>query len=267
MQTLKTGTASITPTANLSMSLRISPKQSISHWTSFNQSPTSMPGSRITYEMDTSELGDPEAVSTIKRLRRFQSERMHQLRERWGDLFQTASKFDKSATFGQLSDIVEYTEDSTREAWLEAKSFVSSCEEKLRYRLHDTFLADVFTSRPSPLPPIQQVIPAQSPRERELRYCLSDTFLHDLFTSEPSQLPMTNREGPPKLAVQQHVPTVSHVNTMVVCGAVAHHVKPCQETSPFEATLGRHNQANNNDVTPSSLGPEQKGHTPVNEPV
>ena len=60
---------------------------------------------RITYEMDTSELGDPEAVSTIKRLRRFQSERMHQLRERWGDLLQTASKFDKSATFGQLSDI------------------------------------------------------------------------------------------------------------------------------------------------------------------
>ena len=75
---------------------------------------------RITYEMDTSELGDPEAISTIKRLRRFQSERMHQLRERWGDLLQTASEFDESATFGQLSDIVEYTEDSTREAWLEA---------------------------------------------------------------------------------------------------------------------------------------------------
>ena len=36
---------------------------------------------RITYEMDTSERGDPEAVSTIKRLRCFQSERMHQLRE------------------------------------------------------------------------------------------------------------------------------------------------------------------------------------------
>ena len=38
---------------------------------------------RITYEMDTLELGDPEAVSTTKRLRRFQLERMHQLRERW----------------------------------------------------------------------------------------------------------------------------------------------------------------------------------------
>ena len=36
----------------------------------------------ITYEMDTSELGHPEAVSTIKRLCHFQSERMHQLRER-----------------------------------------------------------------------------------------------------------------------------------------------------------------------------------------
>ena len=57
--------------------------------------------------MDTSKLGDPEAVSTIKRLRRFQSVRMHQLCERWGDLLQTASEFDKSATFGQLSDIVE----------------------------------------------------------------------------------------------------------------------------------------------------------------
>ena len=94
---------------------------------------------RITYMMDTSELGDPEAVSTIKRLRQFQSERMHQLRERWGDLLQTASEFDESATFEQLSDIVEYTEDAVREVWLKAKSFESSCEEKLRYRLNDTF--------------------------------------------------------------------------------------------------------------------------------
>ena len=92
-------------------------------------------------DLDTSKLGDPEAVSTIKRLRQFQSKRMHQLRERWGDLLQTASKFDESATFEQLSDIVEYTEDAVREAWLEAKSFVSSCEEKLRYRLHNTFLS------------------------------------------------------------------------------------------------------------------------------
>merc|ERR1712051_1144340 len=115
--------------------------------------------------MDTSERGDPEAVSTIKRLRCFQSERMHQLRERREDILQTASEFDESATFEQLSDIVEYTEDSTREAWLEARSFVSSCEEKLRYRLNDTFLADIFTSIPSPLPPIRQVICAQSPCE------------------------------------------------------------------------------------------------------
>ena len=60
---------------------------------------------RITYEMDTSERGDPEAVSTIKRLRCFQSERMHQLRERREDILQTASEFDESATFEQLSDI------------------------------------------------------------------------------------------------------------------------------------------------------------------
>ena len=220
----------------------------------------------ITYEMDTSKLGDPEAVSTIKRLRRFQSEWMHQLRERWGDLLQTASEFDESATFEQLSDIVEYTEDSTREAWLEARSFVSSCEEKLRYRLNDTFLADIFTSIPAPLLPIRQVIPAQSPCKRELRYHLSDTFLHDMFTSEPSQLPMTNKEGTPKLAVQQHAPMVSCVNTMAICGAVAHHVKPCKETLPVETTLGRYNKANINDTTTSSLGPERKGHTPVNDP-
>ena len=57
---------------------------------------------RIIYVMDTSELGDPEAVSTIKRLRQFQSERMHQLCERWGDLLQTASEFDEFATLEQL---------------------------------------------------------------------------------------------------------------------------------------------------------------------
>ena len=113
-----------------------------------------------------------------------------------------------------MSDIVEYTEDSAREAWLEARSFVSSCEEKLRYRLNDTFLADIFTLIPAPLPPIRQIIPTQSLRERELTYHLSDTFLYDMFTSEPSQLTMTKTEGTPKLAVQQHAPTVSRVNTM-----------------------------------------------------
>ena len=150
---------------------------------------------RITYEMDNSKLGGPEAVSTIKGLRRFQSVWMHQLRERWGDLLQMASKFDESATFGQLSDIVEYTEDSIREAWLKARSFIASCDEKLRYRLNDTFLADIFTSIPAPLPPVRRIIPTQSLRKRELTYHLSDTFLYDMFTSEPSQLTMTKTEG------------------------------------------------------------------------
>jgi hypothetical protein len=131
---------------------------------------------------------------------------------------------------------------------------VASCEEKLRYRLNDTFLADIFTSIPAPLLPIRQIIPTQSPRKRELKYHLSDTFLHDMFTSEPSQLTTTKTEGTPKLAVQQHAPTVSRVNTMAICGAVAHHVKPCKETSPVETTLGRHNQANDND-TPPITGP------------
>ena len=107
---------------------------------------------RITHVTDTSELGDPDAVSTIKRLRKYQSKRLHHLREGWEDLLQTASEFDESATFEQLSDIVEYTEDAVREAWLDAKGFMSSCKEKLRYRLSDTFLAKVYTSS-EPLPP------------------------------------------------------------------------------------------------------------------
>ena len=55
------------------------------------------------------------------------------------NLVQTASEFDESAPFELLSDIVEYTEDAVREALLEAKSFMSSCKEKLRYRLNDTW--------------------------------------------------------------------------------------------------------------------------------
>ena len=205
---------------------------------------------RITYEMDTSKMGDPEAISTIKRLRRFQSVRMHQLRDRWRDLLQTAKEFDESATFRQLSDIVEYAEDSIMEAWLEARSFMSSCKEKLRYRLNDTFLADIFTSVPTQLPPIPQVIPTQSPRKRDLKYHLSDTFLHDIFASEPSQLPISHRKETPELAVQQQAPTVSRVNTMAICGAIAHHVKPSKEASPFETTLVRQNHNVNNNTPP-----------------
>ena len=44
-------------------------------------------------------LGDPDAVSTIKQLRKLQSVEMHDLRERWGDLLQAASDHDESAMF------------------------------------------------------------------------------------------------------------------------------------------------------------------------
>ena len=122
-------------------------------------------------------------------------------------------------------------------------------------RRNDTFLADVFTSVLQPLPPIKYVVHTPLPCEERLRYHLNDTFLADIFTSEPSPLPSAEHVvqtpttgGKSELAVQQHAPTVSRVNTMAICGAVAHHVKPCKETSPFEATLGRHNQANNNNI-------------------
>ena len=82
---------------------------------------------QIIHAVDTSELGDLDAVAIIKQLRKMQSEDMYHLRERWGDLLQVASDHDESATFERLSDIVEYTEDVVYEAWLDAKSFVSSC--------------------------------------------------------------------------------------------------------------------------------------------
>ena len=132
---------------------------------------------------------------------------------------------------------MEYTKDAVREAWLDAKSFVSSCEEKLRYCLSDTFLAEVYTSEPSPLPSAEHLVHISLP------------------------------EGKPELAVLHHTPAVSNVNTTAVCATVAHHVTPRNETSPFEATLGRYIQSTNSDMaTPSPLGPDQKGHTPVYDP-
>ena len=194
---------------------------------------------------------------------------MHQLRERLGDLLQRASEFDESTNFEQLSDIVEYTDDAVREAWLEAKHFVSSCEEKLRYRLNDTFLANVFTSVLSTLPPIKHVVHAPSPCVERIRYRMNDTCLADIFTSEPSPLSLAEHvvqspttEGESELAVQQHTPTVSRVNTMAICAAVAHHVTPCRETSTFEATLGRYNQASDNNKTTLPLLALSKRDTP-----
>ena len=70
------------------------------------------------------------------------------------------------------------------------------------------------------------------------------------------------------LAVPHHMSAMSRVNTMAICAAVAHHVTPCRETSPFEATLGRYNQVTDSDTTTlPSLGPERRGHAPVNDSV
>ena len=100
-----------------------------------------------------------------------------------------------------------------------------------------TFLADVFTSVASPMSLVEHVV-------------------HTPLTEEKSEL-----------MVPHHTPAVSRVNTMAIFATVAHHVTPCRETSPFEATLGRYNQATDSDTTTlSPLGPERKGHTPVYDP-
>ena len=41
---------------------------------------------------------------------------------------------------------MEYTEDVVDEAWLDAKSYITTCEEQIRYRLEDTFLPGTYAS-------------------------------------------------------------------------------------------------------------------------
>ena len=189
---------------------------------------------QIIHVTDTSELGNPDAVSTIKQLRKLQSVEMHDLRERWGDLLQAASNHDESATFQRLSDIVEYTEDVVYEAWLDAKSFVSSCEEQIRYHLDDTFLAGIYAS--APMPSVDHE--CHSPPEEN-----------------------------PELAVLHHTLATSHVDTTTVCATVAHLSTPRNTTPPLMATLGRHNPVTASDAATSPpLGPERKGYTPVYDP-
>ena len=131
---------------------------------------------------------------------------------------------------------MECTEDAVRGAWLDAKSFISSCQEEIRYCLSDTFLARIYASEPSPLPPAE----------------------HARHTPPGEE---------PELVVLHHTPAVSHVNTKAVCATVAHHEIPRNRTSPSEATLGRRNQSIDSDTaTFSPLGAERKGHTPVYDP-
>jgi len=86
----------------------------------------------ILHTVDTSELGNPDAVAIIKQLRKKQTTDMYRLRERWEDLLQTADDHDESATFERLSNIMDYTEDFVNDAWFDAKSFTCSCEELIR---------------------------------------------------------------------------------------------------------------------------------------
>ena len=120
----------------------------------------------ILHTVDTSELGDPDAVTIIKQLRKKQTTDMYRLRERWEDLLQTADDHDESATFKRLSNIMDYTEDFVNDAWFDAKSFTASCEELIRYRLDDTFLPDTYASVHATPPPANnraQITPRENP--------------------------------------------------------------------------------------------------------
>ena len=140
-------------------------------------------------------MGDPDAVAIIKQLRKKQSTDMHHLPERWEDLLQAADDHDESATFERLSNIMEYTEDVVNDTWLDAKSFMSSCEEQIRYRLDDTFLPNTYASAQTLLPQANHKAKI-SPRER------------------------------PELPVLHHPIPISDADTTTACATVACHNAP-----------------------------------------
>ena len=115
-----------------------------------------------------------------------------------------------------------------------AKSFVSSCEEQIRYCLNDTFLTGIYASAPVP----------SAGHERQ----------------PPS-------EENPELAVLHHALATSHADTTTACATVAHLNSPRDTTPSLRATLGRHNPVAASDAATSPpLGPEPKGYTPVYDP-
>ena len=121
-------------------------------------------------------------------------------------------------------------EDVLHEAWLDAKSFVSSCVEQIRYCLNDTFLPGIYASAPTPLPPANY---------------------------EDHTPPEEN----PKLGVLHHTIATSNVDTKTICAIVAHHTTSRNQTSPLKATLGRHNPATDSDaVILPPLGPAKGIH-------
>ena len=188
---------------------------------------------QIIHAVDTSEMGDPDAVTLIKQLRKLQVVDMHHLRERWEDLLQAANDHDESATFERLSEIMEYTEDEVSDKWREAKSFISSCEEQIRYRLDDTFLPGTYASAPTLLPPTNREIQT-SPREE------------------------------PELAVLHHPVAPSSANMATACATVANYNASLRPTPTSEIVPNRHSPMPTDETTViPKMDPKQKGTTPV----
>ena len=128
------------------------------------------------------------------------------------------------------------TEDVVHEAWLDAKSFVSSCEEQIRYRLDDTFLPGIYASAPTPLPPANYEAHTPSGEDQEL-------------------------------AVLHHTVAASKGDGTTACATVAHCNTPRNQIPAPKTTPGHHSPATASKaaILPT-LGPERKGNTPVHDP-
>ena len=188
----------------------------------------------ILHTVDTSELGDPDAVATIKQMRKEQQTGMYRLRERWEDLLQTADDHDESATFERLSNIMDYTEDYVNDAWFDAKSFMCSCEELIRYRLDDTFLPDTYASTQSMPPPANhraQTTPRENPEQ-----------------TESQQPTITSGAG------------AAATNTIVTGHSTPQHQTPTLKTTP-----DGHNSINNDKATTTESIPKHKENTPTHD--
>ena len=188
----------------------------------------------ILHTVDTSELGDPDAVAIIKQLRKTQTTDMYRLRERWEDLLQTANEHDETATFERLSNIMDYTEDFVNDAWFDAKSFTSSCEELIRYRLDDTFLPDTYTSAQSTLPPANhrvQITPRENPEPTE--------------SQEPTATSDTGATATDAIITGRNTPQY--------------------QTPILKTALDRHNPAPNGEATTTESIPTRKETTPTHD--
>ena len=188
----------------------------------------------ILHTVDTSELGDPDAVATIKQMRKEQQTGMYRLRERWEDLLQTADDHDESATFERLSNIMDYTEDYVNDAWFDAKSFMCSCEELIRYRLDDTFLPDTYASTQSMPPPATH------------------------------RAQITPRENPEQTKSQQ--PTITPGAGAVATNTiVTSHNTPQHQTPTLKTTPDGHNSKPNDNATTTESIPKRKENTPSHD--